>query len=153
MDEQKDTQVIEKLRNVLEGRVPSNHYSLGGYCDDNICLENVEGKWWVYYGFRFQKDDVKVFDTIYDAGRYMIKRLMLLNDESDVKEAIQLFEDITLRKEILAEMSSENGIELKQAIEEAEELCKQRDRKTFDSFDDALKEINRGSSLLEGSKY
>ena len=147
MDEQKDTQVIEKLRDVLKGRVPSNHYSLGGYCDDNLCLENVEGKWWVYYGFRFQKDDVKVFDTIYDAGRYMIKRLMLLNDESDVKEAIRLFEDITLRKEILAEMSSENGIELKQAIEEAEELCKQRDRKTFDSFDDALSDISNKCGL------
>lgn len=82
---QKNNQVIEKLKKVLSDKVPSNNYSLGGYCDDNICIDFHEGKWRVYYAFRFQLDDVEVFDDPDDAARSMIRRLMLL--DKDVAEA------------------------------------------------------------------
>ena len=47
------------------------------------------------------------------------------------------------KNKISAEKNSEEENELKQAIEEAEELGKRQKRKTFDSFDEALREMNK----------
>lgn len=89
---QKNNQVIEKLRKVLADRIPSNHFSLGGYSDDNICIDHSEGKWRVYYAFRFQLEDLEEFDDADDAARCMIRRLMLLKDKDEVEATIKEYE-------------------------------------------------------------
>lgn len=38
--------------------VPQSSYGLKGYGEDRTCLEKVNGKWQVYYGYRGHKEDL-----------------------------------------------------------------------------------------------
>jgi len=54
---------------------PPQLYSLNGYAEDRVCLDQQDHKWIVYIGTRGQKADSSVFDTEDDACLNLIERI------------------------------------------------------------------------------
>ena len=63
------------LQDTLSHEYSSTNYSLDGYREDAVCLQESDGKWMVYVGYRNQKDDLKVFSNIVEASLEMIRIL------------------------------------------------------------------------------
>lgn len=59
---------INELKQKLQARnVPAGYYSLNGYADDALCIEQVGSEWIVYDGERGKKHRVRTFQNEEDA--------------------------------------------------------------------------------------
>lgn len=64
------------LRRALKSQdIPQNLYSLNGYAEDRVCLDNKNCKWTVYIGTRGQKADSVEFNMINEACLDIIGRV------------------------------------------------------------------------------
>ena len=66
---------MKAIQETLSHEYSSASYSLDGYKEDAVCLQESDGKWIVYVGYRNQKDDLKEFPNIIEACLEMIKML------------------------------------------------------------------------------
>lgn len=83
--------LIASLDKVLQANnVPRTYYSLYGYGEDTVCLQNTDRKWEVYIGQRHHKADLKSFHTLKDASKEVIKRL------TDKKTSTAIIKDFLL---------------------------------------------------------
>ncbi len=82
-----DKGVYESLNDILSSEFPLGYYSIGGYGDEAVCIEQTDDGWKVYTGFRGQKDNVKIFSNIVEAS------LAMLDCLSDSDEKSRLLRD------------------------------------------------------------
>ena len=75
----------QAIREVLTDKFNYTNYSLDGYREDAVCLEEKDGKWQVYVGYRNHKDDLKTFSSIVTAGMEMIR---ILSGGTNIQEEI-----------------------------------------------------------------
>ena len=73
MEKKLDT--LNRLQEFLSAEYSSTMYSLDGYREDAVCLQEKNGIWEVYVGYRNHKDDLKRFSSLVDAGNEMIRLL------------------------------------------------------------------------------
>lgn len=62
-------QLAKKLEEI---GVPSRVYSLHGASDNKTCIEQRNGKWYVFFFERGQENVIKVFDTETEACEFML---------------------------------------------------------------------------------
>ncbi len=65
---------LEELRKALVG-VPERRYHIGGFADSEICLEEFNGRWEVYFAELGNKEDRNIYDNCSDACEDMYERL------------------------------------------------------------------------------
>jgi len=85
------------LQDTLSNEYSSTNYSLDGYREDAVCLQECDGKWLVYVGYRNQKDDMKEFPNIVEACLEMI-RLLTGGDAAQNTISNAFFSKIVARK-------------------------------------------------------
>ena len=70
---------IKELKNILnDNNVPRDYYFIceRGNNDQRCCLEEKEGKWYVYYIEKGIGFDEAIFTTEHDACNEMLRRLI-----------------------------------------------------------------------------
>jgi hypothetical protein len=67
-----------KLKSILdENKINPMTYSLsGGLNNDTICIEEIYGKWHVYYTERGEKFDEKIFNSASEACEYFLNWIL-----------------------------------------------------------------------------
>ena len=81
MDAVKSKKCLEVLNELLSESVPNRYYSLNGYGEEAICLEQTDDAWTVYNGERGQKFDEKTFDNVVEAAIEIIYRFRRYSPE------------------------------------------------------------------------
>jgi hypothetical protein len=67
---------IQQLQNELDRLGVSRRlYSLRGWSDEKLCLENRQGQWHVYFVERGQERPMKVFESEEQACEFMLSEL------------------------------------------------------------------------------
>ncbi len=75
MVREKELTCQRALENVLKAEFPQCEYAVGGYKEDAICLQQENGEWGVYNGYRNTHDNLSLHANIVDACLDMMKRL------------------------------------------------------------------------------
>lgn len=74
----------EALDTTLSTEYTSAEYSFNGYKEDAVCLQEVDGNWLVYVGYRNKKDDLRSYSNIVEACLEMI-RIITGGNSSKIK--------------------------------------------------------------------
>ena len=67
MVREKELTCQRALENVLKAEFPQCEYAVGGYKEDAICLQQENGEWGVYNGYRNTHDNLSLHANIVDA--------------------------------------------------------------------------------------
>ncbi len=91
LEEQRNYEKVEKLRTVVAKRMSYRKYSSEEHFYDDICLKYESGKWVAYHTFPIPKRE---FYDFLDAGKHIIRHLLLEDGENAVSEAITELEEM-----------------------------------------------------------
>ncbi|MCY0911381.1 hypothetical protein IV454_00835 [Massilia antarctica] len=67
---------LKLIRALQAAGVRPSAYSVSGAEDLALCLENVDGKWEVFYSEKGERNHIKQFSSESDACTYMYQELM-----------------------------------------------------------------------------
>ncbi len=73
MDDVLDVGVLQLILDQEE--VDPYLYRIGGYADESLCIEKIDGKWAVYGGDRGERFDVSLYDSEDEACRAFLERI------------------------------------------------------------------------------
>ncbi len=80
----------EALRETIANEYPISNYSLNGYKEDAVCLQQDGDVWVVYVGYRNKKDGLKSYSNIVEACLEVIRSITGGNMEK-VNSLIDIF--------------------------------------------------------------
>lgn len=75
MDTEKNQRCLDVLNIVLSDNVPRGYFSLYGYSEEAVCLEQDGSHWNVFNGERNNKNELKAYDNALEASLEITVRL------------------------------------------------------------------------------
>ena len=72
--------LLEELYKIIKEMNIEIYFSLNCSSEQNICLENIDGIWNVYFVERGKKIKIKEYEYLYDACKNVISRLSFTNE-------------------------------------------------------------------------
>lgn len=93
---EKEKIILEELNEIIKEMGEEIYFNFGGPQEQNICLEEINNLWYVYFVERGVKHRIKEFETLYEASMNVIDRLARTNEMYE--EYKEKFENILKRK-------------------------------------------------------